>query len=232
MELSKLEINSAFYQAMNTWGSLPVVTGIDIGYRSFYTQNQCLALRIHIAYIRDMLSLRAMQPVPRSLEGIPTCIVQGNYQALATEESIPPSSPQTIQYPVNSAGLGAALYSGVNVPCSGSRTIAANSHINNVHASDILSLGNTRDSQHIYRLIEAIESEFKRKPNACTEQIFHTLLSSNPARSNNTSSIDIVAPTSHPTTTSNQNIVDGFGLYAVGTGSQRRFVEGFRVLPL
>ena len=226
MELSYLEVSTAFYQAQETWGGLPLVTGIDIGYKSYYKQDQCLAIRIHVAYAKDMLHLKATQPLPSDFNGIPVTVVQGNYQQSLSDDTATETEQIYRRYPVQSSGLGMALRDSLGLPSANGHAIAAKSRLNNAHASDIISLGNKQAANALYRLIETVESRLQVAPKTRAELLF-----AGPGNDPHKKTFDVLVQDNQDgeeTTT----VVDGFGLYAVGRGLTRRFIEGFRLLPV
>ena len=211
---------SAFQQLCETWGSLPEVTGVDIGYRPVAGLKHSLCFRIHLAKPADRLWLEKQQPLAREIQGLPVSVVIGRYQ-----EQMPPVKSPTLvnKCSIENNGLGYALsgYLSHQHPLTGRCHRLLASYESN---ADILAPSGDNTEQPLLTLISELEQKLTLNPKAPASVVCYQ------PGALCEDKINLYLRNLPPSHTNHKYRLDGIGLYRCHGNYQLH--AGIRVRPL
>ncbi|WP_317930339.1 hypothetical protein [Halioxenophilus sp. WMMB6] len=217
-------IASTFLSAIDHWGHIPAITGIDLGLAPERDDEPQLALRIHLQHPADQLWLHDQRPLPAPLLGIPIYTLHGLYQA-ATEADT--NSHAISKRRISTAGLGQWLlpYLQQQNPLQGRthRVLARSSQFWQT-GFEIISPSAPQASRLIYKAIQNLEASHWFAGHTSTA--LHQAPGAG-GFAGNSFDLHLKGASAHAQACE----VDGLGLYASQGDAQAGLTPGIRLRP-
>lgn len=252
-EITQVELQSAYHQAVSAYSHRETVTGIDIGYK--YSgpddrRTEQLSVRLHVNRKLQASELSDAELFPENIDGVPVDVIEANYQTHAvTAQSGIRLAPRTVIQPGISVAhfkrgagtIGLIVYDNfTRRPCLLSNWHVLTGRISVSSGDPILQPGLSDGGELLRHKVATLERHIIDQNG---DAAIATLTNSRPFQPDQLESGVVITRTRMPqlgevleksgrSTGVTQALVDGMGRYFVNYSIGRIGIDGFKLVAV